>query len=211
MLQQRSPTSTTRSLRGVPRRPLRVVPDPKAELAQNVGRVGGRPDQSPGDGRRGRSTARQHQDAAGRHHPGAIIRAARCSQSCRARDGAWRDILCFSRFLSGRILRPPTCLVRPAVRPALGVGSRHAAMHLREAQGKSMDTIMATGDEWTPEWRCLAQLAKPHQKIAQFRAPIRPHRRHHHRGSTPSGAMVSATVHVATKSCGRRPRACVRG
>ena len=138
-------------------------------------------------------------------------RAARCSQSCRARDGACSDILFFSRLLSDRILRPPTCLVRPAVRPALGVGSRHAAMHLREAQGKSMDTIMATGDEWTPEWRFLAQLAKPHQKIAQFRAPLRPHRRHHHRGSTPSGAMVSATVHVATKSCGRRPRACVRG
>ena len=109
------------------------------------------------------------------------FRAARCSQSCRARDGAWRDILCFSRLLSDRILRPPTCLVRPAVRPALGVGSRHAAMHLREAQGKSMDTIMATGDERTPEWRCLAQLAKPHQKIAQFRAPLRPHRRHHGR------------------------------
>ena len=138
-------------------------------------------------------------------------RAARCSQSCRARDGAWRDILCFSRLLSDRILRPPTCLVRPAVRPALGVGSRHAAMHLREAQGKSMDTIMATGDERTLEWRCLTQLAKPHQKIAQFRAPLRPHRRHQHRGSTPSGAMVSTTAHVATKSCGRRPRACVRG
>ena len=72
--------------------------------------------------------------------------AARCSQPCRARDGACQDRFGFSRLLSVRILRPQTCPVRPAGRPALISVRRHTAMDLREAQGQELG--QDDGQKW---------------------------------------------------------------
>ena len=72
--------------------------------------------------------------------------AARCSQSCRARDAAWRDGLGFSRLQPGGILWPRTCPVRPAGRPPLIIVRRHTAMDLREAQGQELGQY--DGQKW---------------------------------------------------------------
>ena len=82
---------------------------------------------------------------------------------------------------------------------------------LSEAQGWSMNKNMACSKERTMERHCFTLYAKMQPKFARWRAQIWPHQRYPHAGRRSLNTERAAIVQTATKSRGRRLRACVQG
>ena len=82
---------------------------------------------------------------------------------------------------------------------------------LSEAQGWSMNKNMACSKERTMERHCFTLYARMQPKFARWRAQIWPHQRYPHAGRRSLNTERAAIVQTATKSRGRRLRACVQG
>ena len=138
-------------------------------------------------------------------------RAARCRLACSCRDGASHYVLGFASFAPVRIWQPPTCTVHRSSPSSSLVRTPSCCTALSEAQGWSMDKNMACSKERTMERHCLTLHARMQPKFARSRARRWPHQRHPHAGRRSLKTEVAAMAEMATKSCGRWPRACVQG